>query len=135
MDPEVRDLVVRLARENPGWGYRPNPGRAPQARDPHRSHPPFDGSSRPHGLGPFPRRTGPTWSQFLKAQAQGILATDFFTVETVRLKTLYVLFFIELHSRRVHLAGVTAHPDSTWVTQQARNLAYSFAKGPTPSGS
>ncbi|MGZ6988421.1 MAG: integrase core domain-containing protein [Thermoanaerobaculia bacterium] len=58
-----------------------------------------------------------------RSQAQGILACDFFTVETIRLKTLYVLFFIELHSRRVHVVGITSHPDSAWVTQQARNLA------------
>ncbi|MEX2651404.1 MAG: hypothetical protein WD473_03020 [Acidimicrobiia bacterium] len=75
------------------------------------------------GLGPAPRRSGPTWSEFLASQAQGILACDFFTVETVALKTLYVLFFIELSTRRVHLAGVTAHPGSAWFTQQARNLA------------
>jgi hypothetical protein len=76
---------------------------------------------RRHGLGPAPRRTGPTWGQFLRAQAEGIVACDFFTVETVRLKTLHVLFFIHLRSRRVVVAGVTAHPDSAWVTQQARN--------------
>ena len=76
-----------------------------------------------HGLDPAPRRTGPTWTEFLRTQAAGILATDFFTVETIRLKTIFVLFFIELQTRRVHVAGVTAHPDSAWVTQQARNLA------------
>lgn len=76
---------------------------------------------RAGGLGPSPRRLGPTWSQFLRAQAEGILASDFFTVETLRLRTLYVLFFIELSTRRVYVAGVTAHPDSAWVTQQARN--------------
>jgi len=65
----------------------------------------------------------PSWKQFLACQASGILACDFFTVETVWLRTLYALFFIELSSRRVHLAGVTAHPRSAWVTQQARNLA------------
>ncbi len=75
------------------------------------------------GLGPAPRRTGPTWSQFLRAQGKGVLACDFFTVETVFLKTLYVLFFVELSTRRVHVAGTTSRPDSAWVTQQARNLS------------
>ena len=76
-----------------------------------------------HGLDPAPRRSGPTWTEFLRSQASGILACDFFTVETLRLKTLYVLFFIEISTRRVHVVGATAHPDSAWVTQQARNLA------------
>lgn len=69
------------------------------------------------------RRFGPSWAEFLRAQAQGILACDFFTVETVWRRTLYALFWIEHGSRRVHLAGVTANPDCAWVTQQARNLA------------
>jgi hypothetical protein len=73
-----------------------------------------------HGLHPAPRRGGPTWTEFLRSQATGIVASDFFTVETIRLKTLYVLFFIELQTRQVHVVGATAHPDSTWVTQQAR---------------
>jgi len=72
---------------------------------------------------PAPRRGGPTWRQFLAQQAAAILACDFFTVETVGLKTLYVLFFIELSRRRVHLAGVSAHPHSAWITQRGRNLA------------
>jgi putative transposase len=78
---------------------------------------------RRHGLGPAPRRTAPGWTQFLRAQAEGIVACDLFTVETIRLKTLHVLFFIQLSTRRVVAAGVTAHPDSAWVTQQARNAA------------
>jgi transposase InsO family protein len=75
------------------------------------------------GFGPAPRRSGPTWSEFLRAQATGIIACDFFTVETVWLKTLYVLMFIELHSRRVFVTISTAHPNLGWVTQQARNLS------------
>jgi putative transposase len=76
-----------------------------------------------HGLDPAPRRAGPTWSEFLRSQAAGILAWDFFTVETITLRTLYVLVFIHLATRRVLVSGVTAHPDSAWVTQQARSLA------------
>ena len=74
-------------------------------------------------LGPAPRRSGPTWTEFLRAQADGVIACDFFTVETAWLRTLYVLVFIELGSRRIYVMPSTAHPDSAWVTQQARNLA------------
>jgi putative transposase len=75
------------------------------------------------GIPPAPRREGPSWSEFLRSQAKGRLACDFFTVETVFLKTLYVLFFIEVGTRRVRLLGVTANPEGSWVAQQARNLA------------
>jgi putative transposase len=74
------------------------------------------------GVDPASRRSGPTWKQFLTAQAHTILACDFFTVDTVFLKRVYVLFFLELASRQVHLVGVTAHPTGIWVAQQARNL-------------
>jgi hypothetical protein len=77
---------------------------------------------RRHGLDPAPRRASGSWQVFLRQQAAGIVACDFFTVDTIRLRRLYVLFFIEHDTRRVRLAGVTANPDSRWVTQQARNL-------------
>jgi putative transposase len=122
LDPETSDLIVRLGRENPRWGCVRIQGEL-------RKLGIRVGAStirrilRRGGLGPAPRRTGPTWSQFLRAQGRGVLACDFFTVETVFLKTLYVLFFIELSTRRVHVAGTTSRPDSAWVTQQARNLS------------
>src|SRR6266545_3996714 len=79
-------------------------------------------------LGPAPRHHGPTWTQFLRAQAAGTLACDFLTVETIGLTRLYVLFMIELDHRRVHLAGITAHPTGAWVTQAARNLLMDLAE-------
>ena len=86
---------------------------------------------RRHGLGPAPRRAGPTWSEFLQSQARGVLAADFFTVETAWLRTLYVFFVIEVHTRRVHVAGATRRPDTAWMTQQARNLSFDISeRGP-----
>ena len=77
---------------------------------------------RRHRLDPAPRRATTTWKAFLRQQAAGIVVCDCFTVDTVWLRRLEVLCFIELDSRRVHLGGVTANPDGGWVTQQARNL-------------
>ncbi|MGI8632673.1 MAG: hypothetical protein ACR2NA_09035 [Solirubrobacterales bacterium] len=71
---------------------------------------------------PCPGRSQPTWTEFCRVQAKGLLACDFFSLDTVLLRRLYVLFFIELDTRRVHLAGITAHPVGPWVTQQARNF-------------
>ena len=121
LDEEIVALVVRLARENPRWGYLRivgecrNLGVRVSATSVRRI-------LRRHSLGPAPRRGGPTWTQFLRSQAGGLLATDFFTVETVGLTRLYVLFLVEVQRRCVHLAGITAHPTGEWVAQQARNL-------------
>lgn len=118
---ETVELIVRIARENPRWGYLRI--RAELLKlGVQVSATAVRGILRGHGLGPAPRRNGPTWREFLRQQAAGVLACDFFTVQTVWLQTPYVLFVIELSTRRVHLCGVTAHPDSAWVTQQARNL-------------
>ena len=83
---------------------------------------------RAAGIDPAPRRAGPTWRQFLHAQAAGILAVDFFHVDTVLLKRLYVLVFIEHETRRMHLGGVTAKPTGDWTVQQARNLALTLGE-------
>jgi hypothetical protein len=82
---------------------------------------------RAAGLDPAPRRSGPTWSEFLTAQAQGVLACDFLTVDTALLRRLYVLIFIEHRTRQVHLAGITANPNRAWVTQRARELSERFS--------
>jgi putative transposase len=122
LDQGTVELIVRMAKENPGWGYLRIRGELLKLCI-RVSGTAIRRVLRGHGLGPAPRRDGLSWKQFLRGQASGILASDFFTVETVWLKTLYVLIFIELSTRRVHLAGVSAHPDGAWVTQQARNLA------------
>jgi transposase InsO family protein len=121
IDPEVRDLVLKIARENPRWGCVRIQGELAKLgiRVSATTIRTLLGTAR---LGPAPRRTGPTWTEFLRAQAQGVIACDFFTVETAWLQTLYVLLFIELGSRRIHLSASTVHPDAAWVTQQARNL-------------
>ena len=121
LDPEVQQLVVRLARENPRWGYQRIKGELLRLGV-RISATAIRTTLRRHGLDPAPRRSGGTWCAFLRQQAAGIVACDFFTVDTLWLQRLYVLFFIELDTRRVHLAGVTANPDGGWVTQQGRNL-------------
>ena len=83
---------------------------------------------RAAGIGPAPRRSGPTWRQFLHAQAAGILAVDFLHVDTVLLKRIYVLVFIEHGTRRMHLGGVTTHPTGDWTVQQARNFALTLGE-------
>jgi len=84
------------------------------------------------GLGPAGTRRSMTWREFVRMQRHSLLAVDFFTVETIWLQRLYVLFFIELGSRRVHLAGCTPNPSGPWVTQQARHLMWTLAERPEP---
>jgi putative transposase len=123
VDRRVRKLVLRFARENPGWGYpriagellklglRVSPSTIRRILLANR-------------LRPAPSRSGPSWREFLRQQAASMLACDFFTVDTISLRRFYVLFFIELESRRVQLAGCTTNPTGAWVTQQARNISF-----------
>ncbi len=115
-------LILRLAGENPRWGYRRIQGELKKLGV-LVSATSIRTVLLANGLRPAPRRPSTTWRAFLQAQAAGIVATDCFTVETVRLKTLYVLFFIELGTRRVRLGGVTDHPSGPWVVQRARELS------------
>ncbi|MGH7265710.1 MAG: hypothetical protein ACREMB_12790 [Candidatus Rokuibacteriota bacterium] len=114
-------MILRVARENPRWGYQRIQGELAKLGLRVSATAIRTLLSR-HRLGPSPRRSGLSWRAFLHQQAASVLACDFFTVETVWLKTLYVLFFIELGSRQVHLGGCTAKLDAGWVTQQAKNL-------------
>jgi putative transposase len=119
--PPIRALVLQMARENPRWGYRRIQGELVGLGHTVAASTVWN-ILRSAGLNPAPRRAGPTWRQFLSAQARTILAVDFAHVDTVFLRRLYVLVVIEHDRRRVHLAGITTHPTGAWVTQQARNL-------------
>ncbi len=122
----IKALVLRLARENPEWGYR-------------RIHGELAGLGvnvaastvweilKTNGIGPAPRRTGPTWSQFLRSQAEAILACDFFTADLLDGTQAHVLAVIEHATRRIRILGVTLHPTGEWTAQQARNLAMALA--------
>jgi transposase len=117
----LRALTLRLATENPTWGYR-------------RIHGELAGLGyqigastvwkilHTAGIDPSPQRAGPTWAQFLQAQAHAILACDLFHVDTISLSRLYAFFVVEHATRQVHILGVTAHPNGLWLTQLARNF-------------
>ena len=128
---EVRELVLRLARENPRWGYQRIAGEL-YGLDVRVSPTTVRRILAATGLGPAGRRSGLTWRQFIRSHAQSMIACDFFTVDTVSLPRIYVLFFIELSTRRVHLAGMSENPNEAWTAQQARNFAFSLSDRDTP---
>jgi putative transposase len=118
---EMRELVVRLARENPGWGYRRIQGELVELGVKLAASTVWT-ILREAGIELAPKRLQASWTEFLRQQAASILECDFLTVDTLFLKRFYVLFFIELATRRVYLAGISTNPNGPWVTQQARNL-------------
>ena len=117
----IRKLVIRMATDNPAWGHRRVQGELVRLGHPIAASTVWQ-ILHDAGIDPAPRRSGPTWKQFLTAQARGILAVDFVHVDTVLLRRLYALIVIEHGTRRVHLAGITANPDGAWTTQAARNF-------------
>jgi putative transposase len=126
-DATLADLIVRLAGENPCWGYARIAGALRKlGHTVGRST--IRAILKRHGIPPAPRRSrgSDTWQQFLAQHRDVMRACDCFTVESLFLKTLHVLFFLEIATRRVHFAGCTAHPTAAWVAQQARNLAWTL---------
>ena len=123
-------MILRLARENPRWGYSRLHGELVKLGYSVGRSTIRDVLKRQQ-IPPAPerKRRGSTWHQFLTRHRQTIVACDFFTCETLFLKTIYVLFFIELGTRKVHIAGCTAYPTAAWVAQQARNLAWHMQDG------
>jgi putative transposase len=117
----IRKLVIRIATDNPGWGHRRVQGELVRLGHPIAASTVWQ-ILHDAGIGPAPRRSGPTWKQFLTAQARGVLAADFVHVDSVLLRRIYALIVIEHGTRRVHLAGITANPDGAWTTQAARNF-------------
>jgi putative transposase len=120
---DIRALVLRLAQENRQWGYQRLVGEL-KGLGFRVSPTTVRAWLRNTGLGPAGRRGGMTWRDFVRAHRRSLLAVDFLTLETIWLQRLYVMFFIELGSRRVHLAGCTPNPTTAWVTQQARQVTW-----------
>jgi transposase InsO family protein len=117
----IRQLVIRIASENPTWGHRRIQGELVRLGHSTAASTIWQ-ILHDAGIGPAPRRTGPTWKQFLTLQARGILAADFVHAGTILLRRIHALIVIEHGTRRAHLAGITTHPDGAWTTQAARNF-------------
>ena len=128
---EVRELVLRLARENPRWGYQRIAGEL-QGLGVQLSPTSVRRILASAGLGPANGRNAPSWREFIRSHAHSVIACDFFTSTPSACGESTFCFFIELSSRRVHLAGLTDNPDGAWTTQQARNLAFSLLERDRP---
>jgi len=121
MSAKIRKLVIRIATGNPAWGHRRVQGELVRLGHPIAASTVWQ-ILHDTGIGPAPRRTGPTWKQFLTTQARGIPAADFIHTDTVLLRRVDALIIIEHGTRPRHLAGITAHPDGAWTTQAAGNF-------------
>jgi hypothetical protein len=124
----LNTLVLRLAKENPRWGCRRIQGELVRLGHPIGTTTVWEILTAA-GIDPAPRRGGPTWREFLTAQAEGVIAGDFVHIDLADLRRVYALVFLEHGTRRLHVAGVTAHPTGSWTVQQARNLAAELGVG------